>query len=79
MIPDCGPPINLSPLKKARSTPASKLSLIVGSCGRPNFSVSSKQPLPKSSSNKIFAFLDKFDSSLSLGFAVKPTILKFDW
>ena len=51
MMPACGPPSSLSPLKVTRSAPAAMHSLGIGSFGRPNRVRSTSDPLPRSTAS----------------------------
>src|SRR5437764_9565669 len=77
MIPACGPPNNLSPLKQTRSTPLLNVSLGVGSCSiAPSFSVATIAPLPRSSTNGIRFVQASFASAFVLGDSTNPPMKK---
>ena len=76
MMPACGPPNSLSPEKNITSTPAAALSWGIGSCARPNGSVSSRQPLPRSCSTGTPRLRPISTSSAMAGEWVKPTTRK---
>ena len=76
MMPACGPPRSLSPEKKTRSAPAARLSWTVGSLPRPNWVVSSRQPLPRSSSSRRPRSWARDARSLRDGDSVKPMMRK---
>ena len=77
MIPACGPPNSLSPLKQTRSAPAFNSSAAVGSCSAiPNDSVANMAPLPRSSTNAIRFFRASALISFEEGDSTKPLMKK---
>ena len=74
MMPHCGPPSSLSPLKHTRSTPAAIDACTDGSPARS----SDRQPLPMSSTIGTFAWRARPTRSASAGRSVKPSMRKFD-
>ena len=74
MIPACGPPSSLSPLKQTRSTPAAIDACTVGSPARS----STRQPLPMSSTTGTFIDRAAAIKSSSDGRSVNPSIRKLD-
>ncbi len=74
MMPACGPPSSLSPLKQTRSTPAASEACTEGSPARS----SSRQPLPMSSITGTPTARPACTRSASAGRSVKPSIRKFD-
>ena len=76
--PACGPPSNLSPLKVMTSTPARRLSAIIGSPCTPTLRRSNSSPLPRSSITGMLCLRPSSTNSSSEGCSVKPTIWKFE-
>ena len=77
MMPACGPPSSLSPLKVTMPTPASMLWRTVGSV-IPCSAKSTKQPEPKSSTSGMLTRRLSATSSSREGLSVKPVTLKFE-
>ena len=76
MMPACGPPSSLSPLKVTMSAPAASVSRGVGSCGNPKRLRSVRAPLPRSTTNGTSRSWQRAARSDSLTAAVKPCISK---
>ena len=76
MIPDCGPPINLSPENNVTWLPDKTLSCTVGSCSIPYFSVLIKHPDPRSLITFMSYLFANCTNSSNSGLFVKPIVLK---
>ena len=74
IIPACGPPSSLSPLKHTTSAPCAMDSCTVGSCVSPYFSKLINTPLPRSSTTGIPCSFAIGTSSSIPTLSVNPTI-----
>ena len=77
MMPACGPPKSLSPLKQTKSAPSFRASAGIGSCSSgAKEAVDASAPLPKSTTNGIRRLRASCAISCVRGDSTKPSIKK---